>query len=143
MGSDLRVEDIMSQPVIVVHTGKTVKDAAKIMKDHEVGSVIVVEGEKVHKAKGIITERDIIRKVVSEDKNAGDIKVEEVMSKPLLLIEPEASVEEAAKAMRKHRVKRLPVITKDDHLIGIVSEVDIIRIFPAVIDLVEEKAALL
>ncbi len=132
----------MSQPVITVHIGKTVKDAASVMKKNKVGSVIVVEGKKVKRAKGIITERDIVHKVVALGKDAKSIKVEDIMSKPLLCIEPDATLEEAARAMRQQGVKRLPVLKGDD-LIGIISEADILRIFPAVIDLIEERAAIL
>ena len=64
------------------------------------------------------------------------------MSKPLRVVKPETTLEQAATAMRENKIKRLPVVNDKNELIGILSEGDIMRIFPSVIDLVEEKAAL-
>ncbi len=141
MGSDLKVGDIMTKKVIIIPYGKDMQEAAKMMKRHEIGSVIIVEDEKGRKARGIITERDIIHKVISKKKNPYDTTVEEVMSKPLRVIKAETTIEEAAQAMRDNRIKRLPVVNNENELVGLISEGDIMKIFPLVIDLIEEKAA--
>jgi len=142
MGSDLKVGDIMTKKVIIIPYGKDLSEVAKLMKRYGIGSVIVVEDEKSKKARGIITERDVIHKVLSKNKDPYTTKVEEMMSKPLRVIRTDTPIEEAAKAMRDNKVKRLPVVSEDNELIGIVSEGDIMKIFPLVIDLIEEKAAL-
>ena len=64
------------------------------------------------------------------------------MAKPLRVVKPETTIEEAAKAMRENRIKRLPVVNDDNELIGIISEGDIMKIFPIVVDLIEERATL-
>ena len=142
MGSDLKVGDIMTKKVIIIPYGEDLSEVAKLMKRYGIGSVIVVEDEKSKKARGIITERDVIHKVLSKKKDPYMTKVEEMMSKPLRVIKSDTPIEEAAKAMRDNKIKRLPVVSEDNELIGIVSEGDIMKIFPLVIDLIEEKAAL-
>ncbi len=142
MGSDLRVGDVMTPKVIVVSFGKTTLDVAKIMKKNSVGSVIVVEDKAGKHAKGIITERDIVYKVLSKDLDPKDTTVEDIMSRPLRVVKPDTTIEEAAKAMKENKIKRLPVVSENNELIGIVSEGDIMKIFPLVVDLIEERAAM-
>jgi CBS domain-containing protein len=142
MGSDLKVGDIMTKKVIVVPFGKTVLDVAKFMKKNSVGSVIVVEDDAGKHAKGIITERDIVYKILAKGSDPYTTKVENVMSKPLRVVKPDTTIEDAAKAMRENKIKRLPVVNNDNELIGILSEGDIMKIFPVVVDLIEERAAM-
>ncbi|NYZ77680.1 CBS domain-containing protein [Candidatus Micrarchaeota archaeon] len=141
MGSDLKVGDIMTKKVIIIPYGKNMQEVAKLMKKSEIGSVIVVEDTASKKARGIITERDIMQKVLAKGKDPYKTVVEEIMSKPLRVIKPDTSIEEAANAMRDNRIKRLPVVDEENELIGIISEGDIMKIFPLVIDLIEEKAS--
>ncbi len=142
MGSELRVGDIMTKKVIVVPLGKSMEDVAKLMKSNDVGSVIVVEDKAGKHAKGIITERDVVHKILAKKKDPYQINAQDVMSHPLRVVKPETTVEDAAKAMRENRIKRLPVVNDDNELIGIVSEGDIMKIFPVVVDLIEERATL-
>ncbi|NYZ74445.1 CBS domain-containing protein [Candidatus Micrarchaeota archaeon] len=142
MGSDLRVGDIMTKKVMVVPFGKTVLDVAKLMKKNSIGSVIVVEDKAGKRAKGIITERDIVHKVLAKGVDPYKTTVEDIMSKPLRVVRPDTTIEDAAKAMRENKIKRLPVVNDDNELIGVLSEGDIMKIFPVVIDLIEERAAI-
>ena len=142
MGSDLKVGDIMTKKVVVVPIGKGLAEAVKLMKKYEIGSIIVVDSNEGKKALGIITERDVVYKVIAKDKDPYSMKVEEIMSKPLRVVKPDTNLEDAAKAMRENRIKRLPVVNDNNELIGIMSEGDIMKIFPAVIDLIEERATL-
>ncbi len=142
MGSELRVGDIMTKKVITISYQSSVMDAAKLMKQHDIGSIIIVEDNHGKKAKGILTERDIVHKVIAKGDDPSKTMVEKIMSKPLRVIKPTTSLEEAAKAMKKNRVKRLPVVNDSNELVGILSEGDIMRVFPAIIDMVEEHAKL-
>ena len=142
MGSELKVGDIMTKKVIVVPMGSGLLDTAKLMRKNEIGSIIVVEGAEGKRARGIITERDIVHKVIAKNLDPYRSKVDDVMSKPLRVVKPETTIEEAAKAMRENRIKRLPVVNDDNELIGIISEGDIMKIFPIVVDLIEERATL-
>ncbi len=142
MGSDLRVGDIMTHKVVVIPFGKTTLDVAKIMKKDGVGSVIVVEDKAGKHAKGIITERDIVHKVLAKGLEPKQVFSEDLMSKPLRVVKPDTTIEDAAKAMKENRIKRLPVVNENNELVGIVSEGDIMKIFPLVVDLIEERAAM-
>lgn len=139
MSSELKVGDIMTKKVIVIDKGSPLADAAKMMEKHNIGSIIVVDGKR---AIGIITERDIVRKVIAQGKDPSKINVDSIMSKPLRVIRPTAIIEEAAKAMKNNKVKRLPVINDNNELIGIISESDLTRLLPSVVDLIEERSLL-
>ena len=142
MGSDLRVGDIMTKKVIVIPFGKTIHEVAKLMKKNSVGSVIVVQDKEGKHAKGIITERDVVYKILAKGSDPYKINAEDIMSKPLRVVRPDTTIEDAAKAMRENKIKRLPVVNDDNELIGILSEGDIMKIFPVVVDLIEERAAI-
>lgn len=138
----MRVGDIMTKQVIVVPFEKTILDVAKLMKKNAIGSVIIVEDKGGKQAKGIITERDIVYKVLSKGSDPYKIPVEEIMSSPLKVVKPETTIEDAAKAMKENKIKRLPVVNEHNELVGILSEGDIMKIFPVVVELIEEKAAM-
>lgn len=132
----------MTKKVITISYQNSVTDAAKLMKQHDIGSIIIVEDNHGKKAKGILTERDIIHKIIAKGADSSETTVEKVMSKPLRVIKPTTALEDAAKAMKKNHVKRLPVVNDSNELVGIISEGDIMRVFPAIIDMVEEHAKL-
>ncbi|MFA6531005.1 MAG: CBS domain-containing protein [Candidatus Micrarchaeia archaeon] len=142
MGTDLKVGDIMTKRVIVVPLSAGILEVAKLMKKNEIGSVIVVDEKDNDKAKGIITERDIVDKLIAAGKDPYKVTVSAIMSKPLRVVKPTTTLEDAAKAMRENRIKRLPVVNEQSELIGVLSEGDIMKVFPAVVDLIEERAAL-
>ncbi|MCK4415975.1 MAG: CBS domain-containing protein [Thermoplasmatales archaeon] len=126
-------EAMKSNPVIVKHT-ITVLEAAKLMREKKIGNVIVVE--KKHPI-GILTESDILKKIVAEGKNANEILVEEVMSTPIIVADPYIPVEEAMKTMGKCNIRRLPVV-ENGELIGIITHKDISRISPVLNEIARE-----
>ena len=142
MSSELRVGDIMTKKVVVVPFGESIIEVAKLMKKHDIGSIIVVENDEKMHAKGIITERDIVHKLLVRGKDMASVKVEDAMSKPLRVVTTDASLEHAAKAMKENNIKRLGVLNDKHEFVGIISEGDIMRIFPAIVDLLEERMAL-
>ncbi len=134
----VKVREVMSSPVISVSPSDTVLDAAKKMSEARVGSAVVMErGQPI----GILTEGDIIKKVVSKDLIPSSVKVSEVMSSPLITVKAESSLMDAARLMNKYGVKRLGVVYKDE-LVGIISMTDIISVFPELMDIASEKVQL-
>jgi predicted transcriptional regulator len=126
----------MRKGVVALQQTATVEEAAKLLKANNIGSVLVLhKGEPV----GIITERDIIVKVVAAGKDPKKVQLRSVMSSPLKAIGPEVGIEECAKTLRDEHVKRLPVVDKKGQLIGIVSQSDIVRISPALFDIIRER----
>lgn len=109
----------MTKAVVTIGMGGTVLEAAKLMDHQNVGDLVVMDGGE---AKGIITERDLVRRVIAQRKPL-DAKISEVMSKPLITIEENCSLRDAARKMVKYKIRRLPV-TQDGKLVGIIATSD-------------------
>lgn len=124
------VKEIMTEDVKTVSPRSTIQEAAKAMAELGIGCLIVVE--KSHLA-GIITERDLLRKVVSKNRKPSEVKVSSVMTKEVVVIGPDAEIEDAANAMTERKIKRLPVIS-GSRLIGIVTAVDIVAAEPRMME---------
>lgn len=120
------VKDIMNTEVKTIGPGETVQKAAGIMKEFRIGSLIVTKDTKLV---GIVTERDILDNVVAEGRNPGEVKVDEIMTKEVIMVSPEMEVEEAVDLMMDKRIKKLPVVFSNK-LIGIVTATDIITAEP-------------
>ncbi len=135
---DIPVSEVMSFPVITATKDTTIYDIANIMTENNIGAVVIVENNKPI---GIVTERDIIKRVVSKNLKPKDVLAEEVMSKKIITINQNASINEAAKLMATHGVKRLPVV-KNGELVGIITQSDIVKVSPELLEIVMEYASL-
>jgi len=122
------LKDVMNKEVVTVKPGVVLKDAAKVMCDRHIGSVVVAEEGSIV---GILTQTDIV-KAVTMEKDLESTLVEEVMNKKVTTIDYEKSVEDAVNLMMEKRIKRLPV-TKDGKLVGIITASDIITVEPKLI----------
>ena len=132
----LLVEDVMSSPVVTVREDDTVEKVAKLMDEYSIGSVVVVRDKD--EPVGVITERDIVRKVVARDRRPSEVRAAEIMSTPLFTIEPDKDVKEAARTMGRYDIRRLIVMHKG-RMVGIVSSRDILQAVPSLLDLMIEK----
>lgn len=117
-----KVEEFMTKGVLTIDEEKTIFEAAELMTMKEVGDVVVVQGEI---PRGIVTERDFVRRVVAKRRPL-DTKISDVMSRPLITISPDASLKEAARKMVKHGIRRLPVL-KSHKVVGIIAVSDFAR----------------
>lgn len=133
----LKIGDVMVKEVITLNDNVTVKEAAEIMNKFEIGSLIVTNRGK---AVGIVTERDLLKRVVAEGRDAVKTKVKEIMTTPLVVVEPAMNLEEAAKLMFQMKIKKLAVVD-GKKLVGLVSLTDIARFHPAMIKLLKQLAA--
>jgi len=113
----------MSKPVFTVAPTATVVEAARIMKTEKIGCLIVVKS--AGKPVGIVTESDFLRKVLAEDKTLETL-VGDVMTADIKTITEEETIEQAAKVMTLHRIRRLPVVT-EGKLSGIVTLKDVVK----------------
>jgi len=116
------VRDFMTPNVITIACDRTVLEAAKLMHQQDVGDLVVMDGIE---AKGIVTERDLVRRIMAQKKPL-ETKVSEVMSNPLITIEEDSSLRSAARIMVKNKIRRLPV-TKKNVLVGIIATSDFAR----------------
>ena len=119
----LKVEDVMVEDVISVPEKATVRKAAELMNKHEIGCLVVV---KKGKPVGIVTETDMVKRVILKTVNPEKTEVGEIMSQPLVVGNPRMDVDEASKLMRKRKIKKLPVVEKG-HLVGLVTTTDLVR----------------
>jgi len=119
----LKLEDVMVEDVITIEEKATIKKAVELMNKHEIGCLIVV---KRGKPAGIVTERDMLKRILQESKDPEKIKVNEIMSKPLIVGKPQMDIEDAVKLMFKRNIKKLPV-ADEGHLVGLVTLTDLVR----------------
>jgi CBS domain-containing protein len=111
------VEEIMTRDPRTIDASGTVLDAARLMRDNDIGDVIVVDGDQVT---GIVTDRDIVVRVVAEGRDPGSTPVSEACTSGVEAIEPGASVDDALRLMRENDIRRLPVV-EGGRPVGIVS----------------------
>ena len=134
MSGIILVRDIMAKNVKTVRTDDSVHDAVVKMNKFDVGSVIVMNSNR---PVGIITSKNILTRVVEPRLDAGTIRAKDIMSSPLVSIEPDAPVEEAARIMAQKRIKKLPVMERDK-ILGILSTSDIVRASPTQLSILQE-----
>ena len=117
----LKVEDVMVEDVITVAAEATVMEAVGLMNKHEIGCLVVVTRET---PVGIVTERDLLRRVLAESRDPRKTKVRQIMSKSLIVGWPHMDLEDAARLMFRKTIKKLPIV-KEGRLIGLVTLTDI------------------
>lgn len=125
----MQIKDIMKTDVKTTGPRSTIQKAAEEMSDYRIGCLVVVKKERMV---GIITERDILTRLVAENLSASKTKVEDIMTTKVVMIEPEKDVTDAAEIMTTRKIKKLPVIS-NDHLVGIVTLFDICAVEPSLI----------
>jgi CBS domain-containing protein len=119
----LKVKDVMVTNLITIEAGATARKAAELMNRHDIGCIIVINyGKPV----GIVTERDMLKRVLLQVRDARRTRVSYIMSKPLITTSPETDLRDAVNLMNERRVKKLPVV-EDGNLLGLLSITDIVR----------------
>ena len=135
--SRLLVKDVMSSPVITIEEEATANKVAELMEKHGFGCIIVTS--KSAKPLGIITERDLVGRVLAKNVRPDAVKAKEVMTSPLITIEPDETISEAARRMSRLNIRRLGVIYKGQ-LIGLLSSKDILAVMPELLETIQEHA---
>lgn len=119
----LKVDDVMIDEVISVREKATVRKAAELMRKHEIGCLVVV---KKKKPIGIVTETDMVGRVILGSIDPDEVKVAEIMSRPLVVGDPKMDIDEAMRLMQKRKIKKLPIV-KDGRLVGLITTTDVAR----------------
>jgi len=132
----LKVEDVMVEDVITVDSDVPVMEAVGLMNKQEIGCLIVVRRGK---AVGIVTERDLLKRVLAESRDPKKTKVRQIMSKPLIYGEPDMDIEDAARLMFSKKIKKLPVVEKGK-LVGLVTLTDLARFQPQLMKILKKIA---
>jgi CBS domain-containing protein len=115
----------MSKEIATVEVGASAAEAPKLMAGKRVGYLIALDKAQ---PVGIVTERDLVMKVMAKDKDPSKVKISEIMSAPLITIDLDATVEEAVKTMAKHGIRRLPVV-RDNVIYGVFTTRDLTKHF--------------
>lgn len=116
-----QVRDIMEKNVITIPSDKTALDAAKMLKEKKISFLVIVSDDK---PLGIITERDIVRKIAAEDKTASSIPLENIMSSKFRWVEPSTTVDSAVQKMLNNNIRRL-VVLENEKLVGVITQTDL------------------
>jgi CBS domain-containing protein len=131
----LKIESVMVVDVVTVEAEATVREAVELMNRNEIGCLVVVDEEE--KPVGIVTERDLLKRVLADRKDPVRAKVKDIMSKPLVTGTPHMDIEAAVRLMFKHKIKKLPVV-EDGRLVGLVTLTDLVRFQPQIIKILKE-----
>lgn len=130
-----KLRKIMIEKVVTIEPNSTIRQAAELMNLHEIGCVVVIDQEK---PVGILTERDLLKRIICESRSPDSTRVRTMMSKPLITATPEMHAGDSAKLMFERNIKKLPVI-ENGRLVGLVTLTDLLR-SPGVLDFLNKLA---
>ncbi len=117
------VAEVMSTHLATVTSDSTVVGAARLMRDQDVGPVLVTDGDTLA---GILTDRDIAIRLVAEGRNPDEVQVAELMSADPKTARPDDNVKDVMRLMGKEQVRRIPIVDESGSLVGIVAQADIV-----------------
>jgi len=120
----MSIKDVMVEEVITVEPNTKVREAVELMNENEIGCLVVTrKGKPV----GIVTERDILKKIICQSKDPEQVRVSEIMSEPLVVGKVDMDLGDVARLMLKRNVKKLPIVN-GGNLIGLITLTDIVRV---------------
>ena len=121
----MKNSDIMTKELVYSRPSDMVSDVAQLMKDEDIGPVLIVDDSNDGKRLvGIVTDRDLAIKVVGEGRDPQNTRVEDVMTESLVTVRASDDVQSAMRAMAQHQLRRIPVVD-DGQLVGIISQADV------------------
>lgn len=120
--SDTTIQKVMTPDPTTVEPSASVVEAARVMKSEDVGPVPICQGDRLL---GVVTDRDIVIRVVAEGKDPQSTSVSDIASTELVTVDPQQTLDEALRLMAQHQVRRLPVVEEDGKLVGIVAQADV------------------
>ncbi len=133
---NVKVSDIMNTKPVSIKPYLSVKEAAKIMREKDVGSLII---EHNNFLLGILTEQGIVHKIVSRGKDPEETKVEDIMKSQIVTVKPNDNIDYAMSLMLTRNIRQLPVVDENNKLIGIVTRNDIVKVQPAILNILHER----
>ncbi len=116
-----QVRDIMQKNVITIQEDKSALDAAKLISEKDISFLVIVKDDKPI---GVITERDFVRKIAAQDKQASLIPLSEIMSYKFRWVTPSTEIEDAVQKMLNHNIRRL-VVLENKKLVGVITQTDL------------------
>ncbi len=135
--NDYTIGEFMTRDIVEVTPGTTAMSCVEVMEAEKVSSVLVIEGNRLL---GIITEKDLARKVVGKGLDAKEVMAKDIMTKDLLTAAPETSLYDAMLMLGSRKIKHLPVV-KDNIPLGMITAMDILRVQPSYMDILKAPKA--
>jgi CBS domain-containing protein len=120
-----KCRDIMTKDVVCGTSQSTVSEVARLMKSEDIGPVLIVDNEQSKTLIGIVTDRDLVLKVIAEGLDPKTTRVGDVMSKKLVTCYADDDIETAMKSMAQFQLRRIPVVGENMQLVGIISQADV------------------
>ena len=120
-----KITDVMTKNPVVAVGSDTVDKVAKLMRSQDIGPVPIVQDHDNRKLIGIVTDRDLVVKVMAEGRDAKSTKVEEVMTRNPVAVREGDDLKKVLDVMSHHQVRRVPVVDTNDLLVGIVAQADV------------------
>ncbi len=124
-----KCNDVMTKKAVYCLPDDPATRAAELMKNERIGSIPVVENEHNKKLVGIVTDRDLVLRVVADGLDAKSTKVDKVMSREVVTCGPDDDLQNAVNSMSKHQLRRIPVVDADNKILGIIAQADVAMYF--------------
>ena len=118
-------EAVMTKNPVCCLPGDSVAKTAQLMKRENIGSIPVIENKKTQKLVGIVTDRDLALKIVAKALDARSVKVEEVMTRKVVTCLADDDLQKTLNSMSKYQLRRIPVVDKDNRILGIIAQADV------------------
>jgi len=120
-----KCNEVMTKNPFCCLPNDVVVKVAQLMKSTAIGSIPVIENEETNKLVGIVTDRDLALKIVAEGRDPQTTKVADVMSRKVVTCRDDDDMHKALDAMSKHQLRRIPVVDKDNRIVGIIAQADV------------------
>ena len=120
-------KNVMTPDPEHIHEDDTIQEAAKLLARLNIGAMPICDGEKL---RGMLTDRDIVTKVVAQGKDPSKVKARELETGDLVWVRDDSSLEDAMRTMAHHKIRRLPVIDSNRKLVGMLSQADVVKALP-------------
>ena len=117
--------EVMTKKTVCCLPDDLAVEAAQLMKNEHVGSIPVIEDQQTRKLVGIVTDRDLAIRIVSEGLDAKSTKVESIMTRNVVTCKAEDDLQTVVDAMSKHQLRRVPVVDDDNKILGIIAQADV------------------
>lgn len=135
--AEIKVTEVMTKNVVTVSTDTTIQKAAQLMQKRDIRGVIVTKNGKVV---GILTDKDIIGTVIAKNKPLSETTVGQIMTPEIVIAHPGETLSEVSRKMALNKIGRIPIIDKQENLVGIVTETDMTRVYPGLLDIFYERS---
>jgi CBS domain-containing protein len=120
-------KDIMTSEVSCCLPDDPVAKVAQIMRDEDVGAVPIVDDLKSKRLQGVVTDRDLVVKILTEGRDPRHTRISEAMTRDVVTCQPDHNIDEALAAMERHQIRRIPIVDSDRRVVGIIAQADVAR----------------